>query len=242
MEGYRPGNVELGMCQQWRPGDAGLQALLVPSCPSPSFMGRGSSSWEIPVPPSSLSFPGSWEQSRGAARCHPSGLKGRNTRWAFFPFTPGGSGQGYRRDPVPAGQGIQGRARCRHHLGSIRMSELTLPGIPEGRGCETPLSPGEGCCGQEEAEEGKGTSLIVASQCTEGKGNRSFHAGGEPCCPARCSRSGNVSALLSPLSFLFLSPLAFPWGKGELRAPSGTAQDAPTRPARAGLTNQPEQD
>ncbi|XP_066417972.1 serine/arginine repetitive matrix protein 2-like [Molothrus aeneus] len=65
---------------------------------------------------------------------------------------------------------MQGRARCGHRLGSVRSSELSPPGIPEGRGCETPLSPGEGCCcSPEEAEEGKGTSLIVASQCTEGK-------------------------------------------------------------------------
>lgn len=81
--GWRVGwkDTDLGMWN-WEcvsNGDQGMQemqALLVPSCPSPSFMGRGSSSWEIPVPPSSLSFTGSWEQSRGAARCHPSGLKG----------------------------------------------------------------------------------------------------------------------------------------------------------------------
>lgn len=30
MEGYRPGNVDLGMYQQWRPGDAGAKGPVGP--------------------------------------------------------------------------------------------------------------------------------------------------------------------------------------------------------------------
>lgn len=72
MEGYRPGNEDSGMCQ----GMQEVQALLIPSCPSPSFTGGGSSSWEIPVPPSSLSLVRELGAEAGSSSMPPIGAEG----------------------------------------------------------------------------------------------------------------------------------------------------------------------
>lgn len=165
-EGFRDTDREMWTWGCAGNGDQGMleiQTLSVSSCPSPPFTGWGSSSWELAG------------QSQRAARCCPSGLKGLDM--PLVSLCTGWLGMG-GSEGAPCQLGGRSRAESSrgHRPGSIILtSELTFPGIPEGRGLRG------GCCSSGEAEEGKGTQLIVTSQCTERKGNRSVHTRGEPC-------------------------------------------------------------
>lgn len=105
-----------------------IQTLSVSSCPSPPFPGWGSSSWELAV------------QSQRAARCCPLELKGLDMPWVSL--CTGWLGMG-GSEGAPCGLGGRSRAEPSrgHRPGSILTSELTLPGIPEGRGLRDASEP-----------------------------------------------------------------------------------------------------
>lgn len=115
---------------------------------------------------------------------------------------------------------------------------------PEGR--ETPLSPGGRCCspGEDAAARGrqrkeKGHNKLSPPSALQGKvTDVSTPRASLGALPA-AARAGTLLPFSLHLSFLFFFPLG---GEGGAESPSGTAQGAPTRPARAGLTNQPGQD
>lgn len=105
-------------------------------------------------PPGRLLYPraarpsfGSRGQSREAARCRPSGLQGRNTRWVSL------CGGVLRAGRLEAGPGPAAGHRVR--LGST----VGVRPRRDPRG-QRPVSPGGGCCSPWEAEGGKGTYLI----------------------------------------------------------------------------------
>lgn len=126
MQGYRPGNVDLGMCQQWRPGDAGdtdpVGLLLSIS----------------PLPRLGKQLLGACCAESESSPVLPIGAEG--TRYAMgFPLHRVARDGKIGGGPVPAGRAVQGRAQPWAPPGLYSNIGAHPPRHPRGQGAERRL-------------------------------------------------------------------------------------------------------